>query len=51
MMNSLDPGLRRDDVDSGKHAFLDGHYLTRISLTLNPGYIFLTAAFPKKSRV
>ncbi len=24
-LNFLDPGLRRDDVVSGKHAFLDGH--------------------------
>ena len=26
-LNFLDPGLRRDDVVSGKHAFLDGYYL------------------------
>ena len=24
-LNSLDPGLRRDDVVSGKHAFLKGY--------------------------
>jgi len=27
VLNSLDPGLRRDDVVSGKHVFLTGHYL------------------------
>ena len=26
-LNSLDPGLRRDDVVSEKHAFLDGYWL------------------------
>jgi len=24
-LNSLDPGIRRDDVVSGKHAFLNGY--------------------------
>ena len=27
VLNSLDPGIRRDDVVSGKRVFLDGHYL------------------------
>ncbi len=34
-LNSLDPGLRRDDVVSGIHAFLDGY---RVSLfSISPG--------------
>jgi len=24
-LNSMDPGIRRDDVVSGNHAFLDGY--------------------------
>jgi len=26
-LNSLDPGIRRDDVVPGKHSFLNGYYI------------------------
>ena len=29
-LNSLDPGLRRDDVVSEKHAFLNRYYLVSV---------------------
>ena len=30
-LNPLDPGMRRDDVVSGKYAFLNRYYLTQVS--------------------
>ena len=30
VLNSLDPGLRRDDVVSGKYVFLTGHQIANL---------------------
>ena len=38
LLNSLDPGLRRDDVVSGKHAFMDGHYLVSVNKQHLPSF-------------
>ena len=33
MLNSLDPGIHRDDVASGKHVFLERHQVTIFTIS------------------
>ena len=44
-LNSLDPGLRRDDMDSGSHLFMDGHGLVSGDLTESPMKAPILTAF------
>ena len=42
-LNSLDPGIRRDDVVSEKHAFQDGYYLLYLSPRIVAATVLLLA--------